>query len=473
MCHTRAATIGMLVDDVLLDIFDFCRIMHYDCTSSTSHPVWDWHILVHVCRRWRQIIFDSPRRLHLRILCTSGSPVRKNLGIWPAFPINLRLLGRMEPKDEDNAIAALEHRDRVNAVRLWGTGSQMRKMAGVMQEPFPVLTQLCMRSDDEGIPVLTAEFLGGSAPHLQEIALHRITFPALPTLLLSTSDLVTLYLLDIPIPGYISPERMVEGLAALPKLKEFAILYENIASSPDRIHPPPVTRPILPALTKFLFKGAFKYLEDLVARIDTPQLGGVHIIYLYQPDDFQVTQVSDFVDRSIGPSSSRHANALFRYDRVTFTLYSVETCQGWNRRAVATTISHEEFNWPRMSDVAWVLSQFSAALSTVVNLELQAKFERRSLSDYAFGVDWLHLLRQFPAIRTLYVYPEIAVPVSFSLQDIAAEMVTEVLPSLGLICLEGKPASSLEKIVAFRRFSDHPITVVETREEFDQRVDSY
>jgi hypothetical protein len=55
--------------------------------TATLRPVWKWHTLVHVCQRWRQIVFASPRRLNLQILCTHGTPVRKNLGIWPAFPI--------------------------------------------------------------------------------------------------------------------------------------------------------------------------------------------------------------------------------------------------------------------------------------------------------------------------------------------------------------------------------------------------
>ena len=157
-------------------------------------------MLVHVCRKWRQIIFDSPHRLNLRILCTYRTPVRKNLGVGPAFPIDILLdsTGGWGPNAEDNAIAALEYRDRVNSVTLFTTtDTQMEKIAAVMQEPFPVLTRLCMRSCED-TSILSAAFLGRSAPCLQAITLHRIPFPAFPTLLLSTSDLVTLNLSAIP-----------------------------------------------------------------------------------------------------------------------------------------------------------------------------------------------------------------------------------------------------------------------------------
>src|SRR6266702_978015 len=75
----------MLPDNVLLEIFDLCRkSLRYNIL-----PAWKWHLLVHICQRWRQIVLESPHRLKLQILCTHRTPVRKNLGIWPAFPSSL------------------------------------------------------------------------------------------------------------------------------------------------------------------------------------------------------------------------------------------------------------------------------------------------------------------------------------------------------------------------------------------------
>jgi hypothetical protein len=75
--------VDMLPHDVLLEIFVFYR--DGDCYRL----VWQWHILLHVCQRWRQVVFASPLHLDLRVFCTDGTPVRKNLGIWPPFPIML------------------------------------------------------------------------------------------------------------------------------------------------------------------------------------------------------------------------------------------------------------------------------------------------------------------------------------------------------------------------------------------------
>jgi hypothetical protein len=186
----------MLPDNVLLEIFVFYLVLY-----RNNSPEWKWLFLVHVCQKWRQIVFASPRRLDLQILCTNKTRVRKNLGIWPALPLVVKYgySGRsIGPRGEGNIIAVLQHPDRVCNVDLYTNGSQLGKMAKVMKKPFPVLTHLEIYSNDGNAPVLPAKFLGGSAPRLQKIYLHRIPFPALPTLLLSTSDLVNLHLSKIP-----------------------------------------------------------------------------------------------------------------------------------------------------------------------------------------------------------------------------------------------------------------------------------
>lgn len=194
----------MLQDDVLLDIFDFYRNNHYNHLPfhPRPRPVWEWRLLLHVCRIWRQIIFESSRRLNLQTLCTHGTPVRKSLGIWPVFPIVLDLfsleLELLTPIDEDNAIAALQHPDRVCSVTLYVSGSQSRKIATVMQEPFPVLKCLKIYSKDKDAPVLPVEFLGGSAPRTQKLDLSNLPYPTLPSLLLSASDLVSFDVRGIP-----------------------------------------------------------------------------------------------------------------------------------------------------------------------------------------------------------------------------------------------------------------------------------
>jgi hypothetical protein len=312
--YRRATTIDILSDDVLLEIFDSYRKV------GVWGPAWPWHLLVHVCQRWRQVIFASPHRLNLQLLCTFGTPVKKDLGIWPPFPIIVDYppyRGKHPtPNDEDNVIAALEHHNRACYVNLKLTSPQLARMATAMQEPFPVLKYLSISKsfsvEDGNAPVLPTEFLGGCAPCLQKVKLFGIPYPALPTLLLSSSHLVALRLHCIPLTGFISPETLVVGLAALPRLECFILEFQSIMPSPYRTPPPLAARTVLPSLTSFEFRGTSEYLENLVARVDSPHLDQILITYLDQPDNFQVGQLSKLISRSVGPHL-----ALFKHAEVT------------------------------------------------------------------------------------------------------------------------------------------------------------
>src|SRR6266702_3897846 len=389
--------------------------------------------------------------------------------------IDYRCPGRsITPNDEDNVIAALEHPDRVCYVMLYVMGTQFGKIVTVMQEPFPVLTHLFIGSDDGNAQVLPGGFLGGSAPCLQAVYLQGIPFPVLPTLLLSAGDLVELDLPNIPPNGYISPEAMVASLAALPRPKLFIFEFQSATSRPDRIRPPPVTRAVLPALTFFQFQGAGEYLEDFISRIDGPQLNQISIFYFNQLVDFQVAQLSKFIDRSVGSEKTlfRHAQVTFFSDKVSLTMYPDSNHSPWDRRPAWTTILCQGIDW-QVSHMAQVLIHFSATLSTVVHLKLEVQLKGGRQLEGTDDVEWLHLLYQFSTVQTLHVSRRLAGHVALALEDITGEMVAEVLPSIDFIRVAGQPSSSIEKSVAVRRLSGRPVAVIDTETEFDESVKSY
>jgi hypothetical protein len=160
----------------------------------------------------------------------------------------------------------------VRGIKLAVTSSLLAMVASVMQGPFLALTTLWLSSKDLNAPVLPDAFLSSSAPQLQQIYLAGISFPALPTLLLSASDLVDLQLKDIPQGGYISPEAMVTSLAALTRLDTLCIWFKSPTSHLQLRYSPLSTRDVLPSLITFNFHGCSEYLEHLLARIDTPRL---------------------------------------------------------------------------------------------------------------------------------------------------------------------------------------------------------
>ena len=432
---------------------------------------------MHVCRGWRQVVYTSPLRLDLRILCTPTTPVRKNLGIWPALPICVYYPDqqkRNNESNEDNIVTALEQADRVCYVELHVTGSELEKISTVMRDPFPVLTSLRIMLEHRGTALpLPVDFLGGCAPRLRSIQLHGIPFPALPTFLLTTSDLVGLYLDKIPRTGYISPEEMVVGLAALPRLRTFHIGFQLATPHPVRRHQPPVTRTVLPSLTYFYFKGASEYLEDLVSRIDAPHLDQIDISYLNQLVDFQVPQLPMFIDRSVSSKGTplRYARVGFYNHLVTIRKYRHAHNSPPEPHHDSTNIFCHGIDW-QVWHIAQVVSHFSATLSKVVHLNLRVEAWDSIQLEGTDDVEWLHLLHRFPTVQTLHVCHRLAGHIALALEHIAWETVAEVLPSLDLIYLAGQPVSSIEKFVAARQLSGRPVTVIDKEEEFYQRVKS-
>ncbi|KAH9968120.1 hypothetical protein BC827DRAFT_1170374, partial [Russula dissimulans] len=140
----RQVAIETLPDDILIEIFD----IYVDEAKDTD----EWHILVHVCRRWRNLVFASPQHLGLQLLCTNTRPTREMLAVWPPLPIIIsnNSVSTSFLEGADNIIAAFEQHDRVCGINLQGVPcSLLETFAPSMQESFPVLTSLVFGSYDE------------------------------------------------------------------------------------------------------------------------------------------------------------------------------------------------------------------------------------------------------------------------------------------------------------------------------------
>ena len=295
-------SIDTLPDDALLIIFDH----HLYGVRKEVLYQWDqnfqkiekaWQSLVQVCHRWRSIVFESPRQLDLRLVCAGRTPARDRLDVCPTLPLMIRVDVGDSIRNVDNIIAALERTDRVCQIYLSNVGSlDMEMVLAEMQQPFPGLTSLCLWSIDETVP---DSFLGGSAPRLEQLVLGHILFPALPKLLLSATQLVTLNLYHIPHSGYLSPDVIATVLSTLTSLNSLCLQFISTRSCPvwATRRPLPSTRPVLPVLTQFVFNGVSEYLEDLVARIDAPQLKYL-LITFFNDIVFDTPQLMQFIGRT-------------------------------------------------------------------------------------------------------------------------------------------------------------------------------
>jgi hypothetical protein len=465
----QVATIDVLPDDVLLTIFD-CYVVGYQdlrvalADQNTRRKMERWQSLVHVCRRWRGLVFGSPRRLNLQLCCTTRTPARATLDVWPALP--LLILGDVDETSVDNVIAELEYSDRICQINLFfHATSPIEKLRTAMQVPFPELAVLRMYLVDMSyVPVLPDSILGGSAPRLRFLALASIPFPGLPNLLLSATHLVNLYLYNIPDSGYFSPESMATCLSMLTSLEELDFQFNSPQSSPDQESrppppPPPPTRSVLPALTIFVFKGVNEYLEELVARIDAPRLYQLSIIF-FNDIDFDTPELVQFISRALPFEAPKDVHVVFA-DTAWITLQR----QASRPLSVKVEILCRLPNW-QLSSLAQICTLSLPLLSTMENLYIHEHL-RSNLFDGKDGIEnteWLELLLPFTDVKNLYLSQQFARRIAPALQELTGGRTAEVLPTLQHLFLdEFRPSEPLQEgirqLISARQLTNHPIAV--------------
>ncbi|KAI9512456.1 hypothetical protein F5148DRAFT_1373160 [Russula earlei] len=449
-------TINTLPDDVLVEIFHFCVIVD---TSYWGNWTNEWHTLVHVCQRWRHVVFASPRRLNLRLEYTGQRPISEMLDVWPVLPVAIRRLFNFS-SSWGYLAGALESEDhhRICQIDLPDIPtSEWERFSAAMQKPFPELTFLVFWAETTTTTVtpLPDSFLGGSAPLLRELRLRNCPFPGISKLLFSSNQLALLDLFNIPDLGYISPQDLVTALSVLSRLETLRLGFES------RLYPasrPPLTRSVLPALTYLAFRGVHEYLEDLLAQIEAPLLTILYVtffmdIHFVLPQLHRlISQVESFnsCDRAIVHTSER---------AIRFTT-STATHQPWE---FLLEISCRELDC-QLASLAQVCSSSFPFLSTLVQLNITDYAPRSHWKDDMETTRWLELLAPFTAMEDLRLTHQVAPHVCQALEELAGERVTEVLPALQNIFLEGlEPLESVPKhvegFVAARKLSGHPVAV--------------
>ena len=456
-CDIGLVTIDILPDDVLLVIFDY-----YVAEADKDRNFEEWQILVHVCQKWRYVVFQSPLRLNLQILCSVETPVREKLALWPPLPIIIAQSSFSTSKRrEDNIIAALGHNDRVCEIKLGIPSSLLENVLAAMQKTFVELKDLWLYAIDERAPVISDSFLGGSAPHLRYLSLTRIPFPfpALQKLHLSAPNLVTLSLYDIPHSGYVSPVAMVTCLSALTGLNHLSIGFESPLSRPpwEGRHPPP-SRSVLPALTNLTFVGVSEYLEDLVTRIDAPLLNRLYITFFLQLI-FDTPQLTQFLIRMPKLKTYDEAHVMFSDSYATILL------PGGDNLGLELGISCRQSDWQLSSLARFCTSSFPQALiPTMEHLYILEDASPQPLwQDDLENNQWVELFHPFTTVKNLHVsrkFVPLIVPI---LQEIVGEGVTDVLPNLERIFLEdldepGLVPAAMRQFIAARQLSS-PVAI--------------
>ena len=452
-------TIRTLPDEALLEVF------HFYVHDIFLRPE-VWIPLAHVCRRWRYIVFASPLRLNLSLNCKGSKPAREMLDTWPRLPIVISDYYCSE-EGADNIIAALEHNDRVCGIDISikeeVSSSVLGRFAGAIQEPFPKLTDLTLRSVNETTLVVPETFLGGSAPRLRSCQVDYIPFPALRKLLLSASHLVHLRLEKIPHSVCISPEAMVTCLSAATNLESLVLGFQSPRPRPDHAtqSPPPLMRTIIPALTYFRFHGVSEYLEDFISRFDAPLLHVVNIRLFHQLA-FDALQLHQFISRTETFSALTMANVDFEDGHTSVEISSQVPAH--SRRTLRLSMRCDASDW-QLSFLARAFSSLSPTLSTLETLTVRKvglQPLRPGWEDDMENDQWLELFDQLTSVKSLYLSKQFVPLVAPALQQL--ESVTDVLPGLQNLYLEGhEPSESVQEgigqFIAARQCFSYPVTV--------------
>ena len=445
----------MLPDDVLIEIFNF-----HDYNFEDRFGEKAWRALVHVCRRWRCIVFGSPHHLKVQLVCTTRTPARDMLDVWPAFPLVVLFEDDHPGGSMDNIVAALKCTDRVHQIELRIIRkSDLDIFLAAMQQPFPELTSLRLWSIDGTVAVVPDSFLCGSVPLLEGLYLSGITFPGLPKLLLSATHLVSLFLINIPHSGYISPDGMVAALSTLTSLVTLLLKFESPRSCPDRAsrRPPPSTRSVLPVLKSFWFKGVSEYLDDLVACIDAPQLNKLEISF-FNDIVFDTPQLVRFISLTAKSKALKNAYIIV-WDRAARVSFSSQISLDGEFHV---EILCRGLEW-QVSSLQQVCTSCLPPFSILEDLYF-GEDSHPDLKDSIENRQWLELLRSFIAVKNLYLSEKFASRIAPALQELVEGRTIDVLPALQNIFLRGIKSSvsvqeSIGQFVAARQVANHPIGV--------------
>jgi len=326
--------------------------------------------------------------------------------------------------------------------------------------PFPELTDLSLErrgSIRRPAPVIPDSFLGGSAPRLRLLNLSNVVYPAVRKLHLFVNDLVHLSLWDLPHTGYISPESMVACLSSLNRLKSLRLGFESPQSRPEQPHPPPQARVLLPTLADFTFRGMSDYLEDFVARTDTPMLSYITITF-FMDLVFDIPHFKHFVGRMKGAWPAK--TAIISLDS-TFILLDFDFL------LLELSIFCDRIDW-QISSMALVCGQLSPFFSHIEELDFSAvRYLRLHELEGHDGIDYtqiVELFESFPAVQRLYISKILVPVVALALQEHIEETAIEVLPNLHDLFLGGSvtPRSlpvAIQQFATARQLYSRPIAV--------------
>ena len=411
-------------DDSLLQIFSCYRLEDED----------DWYLrlawlnLVHVCRRWRNLIYDSWFHLNMGLLLTYDSPSIDTLSHLPPVPLDIDYSDRTRTitrNDEGNLRLGLQQRGRVRLVALRARSSTLRMWLKPMNDLFPRLRDLSLWSTTTKRILVAPELL--QAPNLRHLSLHGVGLPKGLSSLSSMTALSTLSLTHIHEHWYFPPVYLVTQLQGLPYLEELSIGFAipiPLSSSEGKLLPAPLLPVTLPTMRRLTFRGVSVYLDNLIAQINTPLLERLNLT-LFSEIDFTLVNLTEFIHRTEG-FECLLARIIFKEDGASIAAQNYEQRV---TRKLNLRVKCEPLDW-QIDSATQVCNALGNVLSAVEELTLQLNGMPLDWEDELDSMQWHELLLPFVGVKKLYIGSSLTLELSLSLESVAGMLVLDLLPEL-------------------------------------------
>ena len=468
MCNrSHTVSIHILNDDSILHVFYLYRPLFRDEDGIADWKYngrW-WYALVHVCQRWRNIIFGSATYLGLSLHCTFGTPVSDMLAHSPPLPLVVgyfRDSFELTTEDEEGVVLALKQHDRVCRVRLHNAGTIIQKLIKAMDEEYPVLEFLDIMHPkmDNSTILRFPETL--QAPRLRSLALRGFALPIGSRLLTTAVGLVTLHL-DIPHPfTYFHPNTLIRWISFMPQLETLAIFFNFSLPNRDverQLTHTPIIAPItLPNLHHLQFRGVSTYLEALVQWIITPRLKELYIGFSNQLT-FSFPRLLQFI---IAAENLRLGNAVLTFSDklVNAGVYRYGETNGY---AFGIVVKCYHLDW-QTSSMAQIFNSLSQIFSAVEYLTLQHDVHSESAEEHndVDPTEWRKLLRPFSNVKTLEIEEGLVKDLSRCLELEDGESGLALLPELQELEYfgNGDARDAFASFVDARRNAGRPVNLV-------------
>ncbi|KAH9976439.1 hypothetical protein BGW80DRAFT_1293678 [Lactifluus volemus] len=359
----------------------------------------------------------------------------------------------MTAEDEEGALFALSHRDRVHRIALCTPVSKLGKFINAMDEEFPILDRICIGSQP-GDPTGQMFPKTFQAPNLR----HAWTScrPIGSPLVTTTVCLVNLELMDIPPSPLFPPSHILTRLSLMSQLATLRIHFHSPHPNRD-VETPEVTHVMLPNLQVFSYRGVSAYLEGL-ARIRAPTLKVLDVQFFNQLT-FTVPRLLEFM----------RASEFLRFGavKITFDGDSLGLMAGpdtsWQQRSLRLRIMCKHLDW-QVASAVQIFDSISPVVSGVEDLMLFDVDPNRSANprDEVDRTQWCNLFRSFSNVKSLGIQASLSGRLSHSLCSVDGEVPLELLPNLEV--LQHLGGSSVDGVftsfIRERRQGGHSVDLV-------------